>query len=116
MAFKAGFIIMAPDGDPIRHRSSIKTSKLEITTVVVNLFDFDETVDVCTDLVRKKGVQALLLCAYFNQKEVAKIAEAVGEEIPIHVARSDVPGMMKMAAIFGKEGWLLDRPYGSQRL
>lgn len=111
MALKAGFIIMAPDGDPVKHRSSIKTSKLEVTTVVVNFSDFEKTVGVCRELVNEKGVQALYLCGYFNQKEVAQIADSVGEKVPIIVAMSDVPGMMKMSAIFQKEGWALDRHY-----
>jgi hypothetical protein len=32
MAFKAGFVFMAPDGDPKRHRASIKTSKPRFNT------------------------------------------------------------------------------------
>ena len=47
MAFKAGFVIMAPDGDPERHRASIKTSRFELTTVVVELMNFDQAVKVC---------------------------------------------------------------------
>ena len=35
MAFKTGTVVMAPDGDPKKHRASIKTSKLEIFKVVV---------------------------------------------------------------------------------
>lgn len=41
MAFKAASLIMAPDGDPTQHRASIKTDKLEQTTVLVELFNFD---------------------------------------------------------------------------
>ncbi len=46
MAFKAGFVVMAPDGDPKRHRASIKTSKFELTTVVVELMNFEQAVNV----------------------------------------------------------------------
>ena len=105
MAFKVAVVIMAPDGAPKKHRASIKTPKLELIAVVGDLDDFDKIVNECTDLVRKQGVQALFLCPYFNQAEVAKLAEAVGEEIPIAVARSDVPGTMKMGAILTREGW-----------
>jgi len=105
MAFKVAVVTLAPGGDPKKHRASVKTSKIEITTVVGNLGDFDRAVDVCTDLVRKEGVQAIFLCPFFNQAEVAKVAEAVGESIPIAVARSDVPGAMRMGAILTKEGW-----------
>ena len=109
MALKAAFIMMAPDGDPLKHRASVKTGKLELTTVVVSLFDFDGAVDVCRSLVRDEGTQALFLCAYFSHEEVARVAQAVGEKVPVHVARSDVPGAMKMGAIYMTEGWFLGR-------
>ncbi|MDY6863177.1 MAG: DUF6506 family protein [Thermodesulfobacteriota bacterium] len=56
MAFKVGFVVMSPDGDPKKHRASIKTSKLEVTTVVVELMNFDQAVNVCKDLVQNEGV------------------------------------------------------------
>ena len=56
MAFKAGFVVMAPDGDPAKHRASIKTSKLELTTVVVPLIDLERAVLVCRALVLKEGI------------------------------------------------------------
>ena len=37
MTFKAAFAMIAPDGDPTRHRASIKTTKLELATVVMEL-------------------------------------------------------------------------------
>ena len=43
---------MAPDGDPAKHRTSIKTSKLELTNVVVPLIDFERAVQVCRALVQ----------------------------------------------------------------
>ncbi len=33
MAFKEAFVIMAIDGDPNKHRATIKTPKLELTAV-----------------------------------------------------------------------------------
>ncbi|MDP2931285.1 MAG: DUF6506 family protein [Chloroflexota bacterium] len=109
MALKAAFIMLAPDGDPLKHRASVKTGKLEITTVAVSLFDFDEAVDVCRNLVRDEGIQALFLCAYFSHEEVARVARAVSEKVPVHAARSDVPGAMKMSAMYMTEGWFLGR-------
>ena len=40
---------MAPGADPKRHRASIKISKLELTTVLVELMNFDRAADVCKD-------------------------------------------------------------------
>jgi hypothetical protein len=37
MAFKAAFVMMAPDGDPTKDRATIKTAKLELATVVMEL-------------------------------------------------------------------------------
>ena len=35
---------MAPDGDPAKHRAFIKTCKLQLTTVVTPIMDFDRAV------------------------------------------------------------------------
>ncbi len=105
MAFKAGFVVMAPDGDPNTHRASIKTSKFELTAVVVELMNFDQAAKVCKDLVEKEGIQSFILCPGFSHEAVAKVANAVGEGIPINVARADVPSMMITAQILAKEGW-----------
>ena len=105
MAFKAGFVSMAPDADPKRHRASIKTPKLELTAVVVELMNFEQAVDVCKDLVQNEGVQALILCPGFPHEAVAKIANAVGEGIAVNVARGDVPSTMITGEILRKEGW-----------
>ena len=78
MAFKAASIVMAPEADPEKHRASIKTSKLELTVVVIELMNFDQAVNVCKDLVQKEGIQSFTLCPGFPHKAVAKIANAVG--------------------------------------
>ena len=44
MAFKTGFVVMAPGGDPAKHRACIKTCKLQLTTVVMPIMDFDRAV------------------------------------------------------------------------
>ena len=87
MAFKAGFVVMAPDGDPKKYRSCIKTSKFELTTVLVELMNIDQAVDVCKELVQREGVQSLILCPSFTDEAVAKVVNVVGEEIPISVAK-----------------------------
>jgi len=52
MTFKAGIVVMAPDGDPAKHRASVNTSKLELTTVVVPLMDFERAAQVCRGLAQ----------------------------------------------------------------
>jgi len=105
MAFKTGIVVMAPDGDPIKHRTSIKTSKLELTVVVVPLMDFARAAQVCRDLVQKEGVQAFILCPGFTNAAVSMVADAVGQGVPINVARGDVPSVMATSGILAQEGW-----------
>ncbi len=61
MAYKSAFVIMAPDGDPKKHRSVIKTSRAELTSVMIELANIDQAVEVCSDLVRKEGIQSIML-------------------------------------------------------
>ena len=105
MVFKAGFVVMAPDGDPQRDRATIKTPKFEQIVVVTKLFDFELAARVCRDLVEKDKVQSLILCPGFTHDGIAKVAEAVGGRVPINVARGDVPGTMATATILAREGW-----------
>lgn len=109
MAFKAGFVVMAPDGDPKRHRASIKTSKFELTTVVVELMNFDQAVNVCQDLVQNEGVQSLILCPGFSHEAVARVVNAVGEGVAVNVTRGDIPSVMATSEILRKEGWFPER-------
>jgi hypothetical protein len=105
MAFKSAFVIMAPDGDPKRHRATIKTSKLELVAVVVGLMNFDQAVDVCKNLVQNEGVQAIILCPGFHHEAVARVRNAVGQGVAVNVARGDVPSGMITGKILAKEGW-----------
>ena len=105
MAFKTAYVAMAPDADPKRDRASIKTPKFELTIVVADLGNFDQVVDVCRNLVQSEGVQALALCPGFSHPMVAKVASAVGEGVPINVARGDVPSGRVTGEILKKEGW-----------
>ncbi len=106
--FKSAFVVMAPDGDPKRHRATIKTSKLEITMVVIELRNFDQAVEVCRDLVQKEGVQAINLCPGFTHQAVARIASGVGRSMSISVARGDMSSAMLLEEIVTKEGWFAE--------
>ena len=105
MAFKAGYVLMAPEADPKRHRASIKTPKFELTVVVAELMNFDQAVDVCRELVQKEGVQGLTLCPGFTHQAVARIASAVGPGVAITVARGDTPSILMTREMLKKEGW-----------
>ncbi|GAG38765.1 unnamed protein product, partial [marine sediment metagenome] len=83
----------------------IKTSKLELTTVVIELTDFDQAIEVVKDLVQKQGVQSIHLCPGFPNQAVARVASAVGGRAAVHVSRGDIPGTNMVSEILGKEGW-----------
>ena len=87
--FRSALIAMAPDAEPDKHRSVIRTSLYELTSIVVK--NEDEAVRVCRDLVRQDGIQSFLLCPGFTNKGVARISEAAGEGVSVNVARGDGP-------------------------
>jgi hypothetical protein len=103
MAFKAGFVMMSPDGDPTKHRASIKTEKLEVTMIIIEFMNFDQAVAVCRDLAQKEGVQSLFLCPSFHHEAVARIVNAVGPGVAVAVARGDIPSGMKSFVRLGPE-------------
>ena len=103
--FKSLFIIMAPDGDPAKHRATITTAKAEVTTVFIEIMNFDQAVEVAKDMVQNQGVQSVYLCAGFTHQAVARIVSAVGGRAAVQVARGDVPSTMLAGEIIAKEGW-----------
>lgn len=90
MAFKAAFIAHAPDADPATHRAVVETPKYKLLVVVVS--GQEQAVAECRRLVEEEGIHAVMLCPGFTHRDVAEIAEAVGENVSVNVARGDGPG------------------------
>jgi len=90
MAFKAVFLAHAPDAEPTKHRCMIETSKYKLFSVVVK--DQIQAVEECKKLIKEEGIHSVLLCPGFSDKNVAEIAEAVGENVGVAVARGGSPG------------------------
>jgi hypothetical protein len=105
MAVKAALVAMAPEADAERHRATIKTPKLELISVIADAGNFDHVVEVCRKLVQNEGVQVLILCPGFSHQAVAEVAAAVGDGVPINVARGDTPSVNLTRTIFKKAGW-----------
>jgi len=101
--FRAAFIAHVPDADPAKHRCVIRTSLYELTSVLVK--DDDEAVEVCKELAQKEGVHAFILCPGFTHKSVARIVEAVGEDVSVNVARGDGPSNRAASKIMREVGW-----------
>jgi hypothetical protein len=103
--FKSAFIIMAPDGDPKKHRATITTEKASLTAVFIEMTNFDEAIEVAKDLVQNQGVQSIYLCPGFTHQAVARVTAAVAGRAAVQVGRGDVPSTMMVGEILGKEGW-----------
>ncbi len=101
--FKAAFIAHVPDADSMRHRCVIQTSLYELISVLVK--DDDEAVKVCRELAHREGVKAFILCPGFTHKAVARIADVVGNEVSINVARGDGPSNEVALKIMHEVGW-----------
>ena len=103
MAFRVVFLAHAPDADAERHRCVIDTGKYKLFVVVVK--NQREAVEVCRKLVRDEGIHSVLLCPGFTHRDVAEIAETVGENVGIFVARGDGLSHRASIEIMKKEGW-----------
>ncbi|MBE9514683.1 MAG: hypothetical protein IMY79_00925 [Chloroflexi bacterium] len=89
MAFKVAFLAHAPDAEPEKHRCVVETSMYRLFVVVVK--DQVQAVAVSKKLAKEEGIHSLLLCPGFTHRNVAEIAEAVGENVGVTVARGDGP-------------------------
>jgi hypothetical protein len=103
MAFKAVFIAHAPDADPEKHRSVIDTGKYKLFTTAVR--NQAQALEVCRRLVQEEGIHSVVLCPGFTHRDIAEIAEAVGSNVGVTVARGDGPSSRVTAEVFRKEGW-----------
>ena len=102
MAFRVVFLAHAPDAEPEKHRCVIETSRYKLFIVVVK--EQDQAVEVCEKLVKGEGIHSVLLCPGFTHRDVAEIAEAVGENVAVAVARGDGPSNRVSAEVRRREG------------
>ncbi|TEU16977.1 MAG: hypothetical protein E3J21_09435 [Anaerolineales bacterium] len=103
MAFKVAFLAHAPDAEPEKHRCLIETSKYKLFVVVVK--DQDQAVEACKKFVKEEGIHSILLCPGFTHRDVAEIAEVVGENVAVAVARGDGPSNRVSAEVRRREGF-----------
>jgi len=101
MAFRVLFLAHAPDAEPEEHRCVIETSKYKLFAVVVR--NQAQAVEVCRKLVAEEGIHSVLLCPGFAHRDVAEIAEAVGENVGVTVARGDGPSNRISAEVRKRE-------------
>jgi hypothetical protein len=106
MAFKVVFLAHAPDAEPEKHRCVIETSKYKLFVAVVK--DQSQAVEVCKKLVKEEGIHSILLCPGFTHRDIADIAEAVGTNVGIFVARGDPPSNRVSMEVMAREGWFTE--------
>jgi hypothetical protein len=104
MAFKVGFVVRAPGGNPADEKSFLKTDKIEVTTVVVELENPKQMVEICKNLVYRDGIQALVLCPAVSNDVVAKISNEIGDRAALFVARGDF-GSVHLASEITEKEW-----------
>ncbi len=103
MAFTVAFIAHAPDADPEEHRSLVETPSYRLFTVVVN--SQAQALETARSLVQTEGVESILLCPGFTNQAVAELAEAVGPDCGVNVARGDGPSSAVAIKAMVREGW-----------
>ena len=87
MPFSALCVVHAPDANKDEHRSEIHTEKYSLYTVAVK--NQEEALDACREY--KDKIDSVMLCPGFANRDIAEIAEAVGEGVGVNVARGDGP-------------------------
>ncbi len=103
MAFKALFLAHAPDAEPEKHRCEIETSKYKLYVLIVR--DQTQAVELSKKYVKEEGIHSILLCPGFTHSDIAGIAEAVGPNVGVSVARGDGPSSRVALEVMRKEGW-----------
>ena len=103
MAFKVLFIAHTSDADPDKHRVVLETGKYKLTTVLVR--NQAQALELCRNIAKGEGIHSVMLCPGFTHKDVAEIAEAVGPNVSVTVARGDGPSSSITAEVFRREGW-----------
>lgn len=103
MAFKVLSLAHAPDADKEKHRSAIDTGMYRLFTVVVR--NQAEAVEVRREFVEGEDIDSILLCPGFGHGSVAEIAQAVGDNVAVSVARGDGPSSRASSAARRQEGY-----------
>ena len=104
MAFKVLFIAHAPDAEPEKHSCVVETPKFYKLFVAL-VKDQSQAIEVSKNYVKEEGIQSILLCPGFTHKDIAEIAQVVGENVGIFVARGDGPSSRITMQVMQREGW-----------
>lgn len=84
--FKAAFIFIAPEANPSKDVSLIKTKNVQIKTIGVP--SYQKACDLLT-VLHEEGVQAVELCAGFGNQGVSEVIKAAAGRMFVGVVRFD---------------------------
>lgn len=101
MAFSAAFIAHAPDADPEVTKAFIETPMYRLFVVAVR--DQEQAVETARALAADEGVQSIVLCPGFTNRDVAGLQDAVGDGVGVCVARCDGPGGRIAGEVISRE-------------
>lgn len=102
MSFTTMMMVHAPDGDP-ENIALLETPTYKLYSVAVR--NQAEALATAKKLVSEKGVESIILCPGFCNKDIAELDEAVGEGVGISVARGDPPSQAVAMRAMQREGW-----------
>jgi hypothetical protein len=101
MPFRAAFLAHAPDADPQKHRAVIDTGKYVLYVTIVK--NQEEALAESKRLVDEEGVQSILLCPGFTNKDIAELDEVTGDSCGVNVSRGDPPSNRIAMEVMRKE-------------
>lgn len=87
MSLNEAYLILVPDVDPSVDRSQIVKDNYKCITVLVN--DEEEALKEALSLLETESIHAFVLCPGFSNVGIGKIAEALGENVSVNIARGD---------------------------
>jgi hypothetical protein len=91
MILQAAFLFIAPEADPIKDRTIVKTPAVHLT--VVGVKNYAEGEKVAKELVAQ-GITTLELCGGFGSVGTAAVSKAVERKANVGAVRFDIhPGL-----------------------
>jgi len=103
MPFITLFLAHAPDADPEKHLAVVDTGMYRLFAVVAR--DQAQGLEVCKRMVAEEGVHSIVLCPGHSNEDVGAIAQAVGKDVGVTVARGDAASGRIAAKAMEEAGW-----------
>jgi len=97
--FEFLYVFLGEGADPKKHNAVIDTPKCRV--YVYGVKSQEEGVELCKDLV-KKGIVCIELCGAWGYEGASKVAQAVGDKVPVGSVTHQVRNAPKLVEKFYK--------------